>query len=250
VIDALAEQTHSFAPDLRGHGRSTWTPGHYRLFDFAADIEAFLDAVVGEPAVLLGHSLGGEVALIVAAERPDLVRAVINEDGPVSTDIARRAITSTNSILLAMRAVAGSTLPQKELEQRVADLPVSVGPGQTKRFGDLVPQDAIAWSAETFRQHDPAMLDAVIEFEEMAAGLDESLLRRIECPVVIFRADPARGAALTKEDAERAMAVLHRARTVFFEDSGHSIHIDATDRFVKEVLAVLERFQTRGRGDS
>jgi pimeloyl-ACP methyl ester carboxylesterase len=248
VIDPLAKQTHLFAPDLRGHGRSTWTPGHYRLFDFAADIEAFVEGVVGEPAVLLGHSLGGEVALIVAAERPDLVRAVIDEDGPLSTDTARRAITSTNSMLLAMRAVAGSNLPQTELEQRVADLPVSEGAGQPKRFGDVVPQDAIAWSADTFRQHDPAMLDAVIEFEEMAAGLNESLLRRVECPVVIFRADPERGGALTKEDADRAMAVLPKARTVFFEDCGHSIHIDATDRFVDEVLAVLARLQPRGRG--
>jgi pimeloyl-ACP methyl ester carboxylesterase len=243
VIDALAEHTHVFAPDLRGHGGSTWTPGHYRLFDFAADIEAFLEKVVREPAVLLGHSLGGEVSLIVAAERPDLVAGVIDEDGPLSVDSARRHIDSTRPNLVAIRALAGSTLPRDELQQRIADMPVAAGGGQNVRFGELVGEEEIAWFAETYRKHDPAMLDAVMEFEKMHSGLDESLLRRIACPVAIFRADPEKGGVITEEDAARALSVLGAARTVTFEDSGHSIHIAAPDRFVTEVIAALRCWQ-------
>jgi pimeloyl-ACP methyl ester carboxylesterase len=238
VIDALTEKTHLFAPDLRGHGRSTWTPGHYRLFDYAADLEALLETVVRVPAILLGHSLGGAVALIVAAERPDLVSCVINEDGPLSADSARQSILPTRPMLLSMRELAGSTLPQGQLEQRVGDLPIEEG-GGVVRFGDLVPEEEVVWVAETFRQHDPAMLDAVIEFEEMHAGYDESVLQRIECPVVIFRADPKRGGAITKEILQRALSVLGDARSVTFTGSGHSIHIEASDRFVEEVLSVL-----------
>ena len=85
----LASTTHVFAPDLRGHGRSSWMPHQYRLVDFAADLEAFLEGVVRSRSVLVGHSLGGEVALIVAANRPDLVRGVIDEDGPISAEVAR-----------------------------------------------------------------------------------------------------------------------------------------------------------------
>lgn len=70
VIDPIAERTHAFAPDLRGHGLSTWTPGQYRLFDYAEDIASFLEGVVHEPAIVLGHSLGGEIAMIVAAMHP------------------------------------------------------------------------------------------------------------------------------------------------------------------------------------
>lgn len=243
VIDALAERTHVFAPDLRGHGRSTWTPGHYRLFDYAADIESLLEAVVRVPAVLLGHSLGGAVALIVAAERPDLVSCVINEDGPLSADSARQAILPTRPTLLSMRELAGSTLPPGQLKQRVADLPTEHD-GQIVRFRDLVPEEEVAWAAETLRQHDPAMLDAVIEFEEMHAGYDESVLQRIECPVVIFRADPDRGSAITRESLQRALNVLSDARSITFTGSGHSIHIEASDRFVEEVLSAIATLPT------
>jgi pimeloyl-ACP methyl ester carboxylesterase len=238
VIDALSERTHVFAPDLRGHGRSTWTPGHYRLVDYAADIEPFLEAVVGVPAVLLGHSLGGAVALIVAAERPDLVSCVINEDGPLSADSARQAILPTRPMLLLMRELAGSTLPQGQLEERVGDMPIEED-GRIVRFADLVGEEEVAWVAETYRQHDPAMIDAVIEFEEMHAGYDESVLQRIECPVVIFRADPERGSAITEASLQRAFSVLGEARSITFTGSGHSIHIEATERFVEELLSVL-----------
>jgi pimeloyl-ACP methyl ester carboxylesterase len=243
VIDALSERTHLFAPDLRGHGRSTWTPGHYRLFDYAADIERFLEGVVRVPAVLLGHSLGGEVALILAAERPDLVACVIDEDGPLSADSARQSIFPTRPMLLSMRELAGSTLPQGQLEERVADLPIE-GDGRIVRFGEVVGEGEVAWVAETYRQHDPSMIDAVLEFEEMHAGYDESVLERIECPVVIFRADPERGGAITEESLQRALRVLPDARSITFTGSGHSIHIEASNRFVHEVLSVIAALPT------
>jgi pimeloyl-ACP methyl ester carboxylesterase len=54
------------------------------LQDYMDDLAGFLRYVIGEPAVLYGHSLGGEVAVMVAAEHPDLVRALIVGDVPLS----------------------------------------------------------------------------------------------------------------------------------------------------------------------
>ena len=65
IIPGLAADYHLCIPDLRGHGRSGWTPGHYTLRDFAGDIVAFLREVVAEPAALFGHSLGGIVARLL-----------------------------------------------------------------------------------------------------------------------------------------------------------------------------------------
>ena len=137
-----------------------------------------------------------------------------------------------------MRELAGSTLPQRQLEERVADLLIEED-GRIVRFGDLVGEEEVIWVADTFRQHDPAMIDAVIEFEEMHAGYDESVLQRIQCPVVIFRADTERGGTLTKESLQRALRVLGNARSITFTGSGHSIHIEASNRFVEEVLSVI-----------
>ena len=135
MIDPLAERTHAYVPDLRGHGLSSWTPVHYRLFDYADDIASFLEHVVREPAILLGHSLGGEIAMIVAALNPALVSAVINEDGPLSVTGARGAVPRSRPMLEAMRDNAGSTLPEAELMRRVADVPVGFDSGQVMRFG-------------------------------------------------------------------------------------------------------------------
>src|SRR5690348_13520571 len=68
---------HVYAPDLRGHGLSGRVPGHYLIQDFVPDISAFLQGVVRTPAVVVGHSLGGNVGIMLAAQYPHLVRALI-----------------------------------------------------------------------------------------------------------------------------------------------------------------------------
>lgn len=67
------------APDLRGHGRSPWTPP-WHLEQHVADLVTVLErhaVTAAAPAVLIGHSLGGALACRLAAARPDLVRGVL-----------------------------------------------------------------------------------------------------------------------------------------------------------------------------
>ena len=84
LLPDLAVHWHVYALDLRGHGTSGRVPGHYRLSDYADDVSAFLARTVGGPATIYGHSLGGIVALLVAAHAPALVRAVVVGDAPLT----------------------------------------------------------------------------------------------------------------------------------------------------------------------
>ena len=69
------------APDLRGRGRSNHLPGPVGLVAHAEDCAAVLRAVTDEPVVVVGHSMGGFVATVLAARHPDLVRALVLVDG-------------------------------------------------------------------------------------------------------------------------------------------------------------------------
>ena len=69
------------APDLRGRGRSNHLPGPVGLVAHAEDCAAVLRAVADEPVVVVGHSMGGFVASVLAARHPDLVRALVLVDG-------------------------------------------------------------------------------------------------------------------------------------------------------------------------
>ena len=69
------------APDLRGRGRSNALPGPVGLVAHADDCAAALRALTDEPAVVVGHSMGGFVAAVLAAQDPELVRALVLVDG-------------------------------------------------------------------------------------------------------------------------------------------------------------------------
>jgi pimeloyl-ACP methyl ester carboxylesterase len=86
-LSGLAGRFRVDRPDRRGHGRTPDVAGPISYDQMATDTIAFLEQVVGGPAYLVGHSDGAPVALLVALERPDLVRrlvfasAVFHHDG-------------------------------------------------------------------------------------------------------------------------------------------------------------------------
>lgn len=79
VADALAETHRVYIPDLRGHGASEW-PGEYSFASMRDDVYGFLDVLGLERVVLIGHSLGGTIALLVAEEYPERVARLVLED--------------------------------------------------------------------------------------------------------------------------------------------------------------------------
>jgi pimeloyl-ACP methyl ester carboxylesterase len=72
------------APDLRGRGRSADLPGPWGMAQHAEDLAAVLaELAPGSRCVIAGHSMGGFVAVELAARRPDLVAALVLVDGGV-----------------------------------------------------------------------------------------------------------------------------------------------------------------------
>lgn len=76
-LPAVAAAHHVFVPDRRGHGRTPDVDGAYTYEAMADETIVFLDEVVHRPVHLVGFSDGGNVALLVARDRPDLVEKMV-----------------------------------------------------------------------------------------------------------------------------------------------------------------------------
>ncbi|TCK21468.1 alpha/beta fold hydrolase [Pseudonocardia endophytica] len=84
AMGLLAEHFHVHAVDLRGQGRSTWTPGRYTIDNFGNDLVRFVDLVIGRPTFVSGLSSGGVLsAWLSAFAKPGQVRAAVWEDPPL-----------------------------------------------------------------------------------------------------------------------------------------------------------------------
>jgi pimeloyl-ACP methyl ester carboxylesterase len=80
----LAELFRVYTPEQRGHGHTPDVPGPFTYQLFADDVIAFLERVVGEPADLVGHSQGAFLAMLVAMQRPELVKRLVMISGSFS----------------------------------------------------------------------------------------------------------------------------------------------------------------------
>lgn len=96
IAKALAPHHRVLTVDLRNHGASPWDAAHdYPAI--AGDVARFIRTHVGGPAAVLGHSMGGKAAMVLALEEPELVERLI------VVDIAPAA--SRTTLIDALRAM-------------------------------------------------------------------------------------------------------------------------------------------------
>jgi len=82
VARELRRDFHVIAPDLRGHGDSSWAlGGHYTLAEFTLDLAQLIDLLDVPKVALVGHSLGGAVSIQYAAVFPERVAKLVAIEG-------------------------------------------------------------------------------------------------------------------------------------------------------------------------
>jgi pimeloyl-ACP methyl ester carboxylesterase len=229
VMPAFALRWQLYGLDFRGHGRSGRAAGAYRAVDYAADVIAFLRGRVTRPAVVVGHSLGAIVAIAVAADAPELVRAVVLEDPPLGafSDQSLRdrpefaGFTATN-------ALVRQQLPLADLRRHLAE-------ARPEMNAALIRSSATALS-----QLDPEVLDMVLS-DQAKEGYDlDGRLAQIAAPVLLLQGNVALGGALEDSRAERAVALLRDCDHVFFPEAGHGIKGVQQLEYCQIVNAFLE----------
>jgi len=131
VIEGLSSRFHCVAPDARGSGASDAPSSDYRIADLADDLEGVIAALKLKSYVLVGHSMGGKTAQVLASRRPPGLRGLAlvasSPPSPMRISQAQRdqmkgAYASRDSINWGLdNVLIGSPISDEDREMLVAD---------------------------------------------------------------------------------------------------------------------------------
>jgi lipase len=102
LAEQLGEQATILAPDLRGRGRSNRVSGPFSMAAHADDLVTVLDHVGVARATIVGHSMGGFVAVVTAYRHPERVERLVLVDGGVPLDLGPLAGRPVEQIVAAV----------------------------------------------------------------------------------------------------------------------------------------------------
>jgi pimeloyl-ACP methyl ester carboxylesterase len=234
VFEPLARRYTVVAPDLPGHGASAPGGGDYSLGGLAVGLRDLLLALGHERATLIGHSLGGGIAMQLAYQFPELAeRLVLVSSGGLGPEV---------SLLLRAAALPGSELWLAATARTGSRIGAAVGRGLAAV--GLRPTTDVAEVARGYASlADPgrraaflATLRSVINARGQRIDAHDRLYLTAGLPVLIMWG--ARDPIIPVSHAERAHDAIAGSRLEIFDGVGHLPQLEAPARFV----AVLERF--------
>ena len=234
VIEPLARQHTVIAPDLPGHGASAPGAGDYSIGALAAGLRDLLIALGHERATLVGHSLGGGIAMQFAYQFPEMTERLVLVSsgglGPEVSPILRAAALPGADLFIA--ATAG---PGRTVGSAMARGLASVG---------LRPNADVAEVARGYASlADPnrraaflATLRSVIGTRGQRVHAGDRLYLAEGMPVLIIWG--GRDPIIPLHHGENAHEAIPGSRLEVFEGVGHLPQLEAPGRF----MAALERF--------
>lgn len=208
---------HVFAVDQRGHGCSERPAGGYTVDDFAADVDAFMEAVGIDRATVVGHSMGSLVARRVAARYPHRV-----------------------SRLILIGAILGANEATRELETAVQALEDPVPADFVREFQSStihVPVPAPFFEgvvAESLRVPARVWHDVL---DGLFAADDRADLGRIDVPTLLLWGD--RDAYFPRADQDHLVEAMPNARLVVYPETGHCPHWERPEQVARDLSAFV-----------
>jgi len=234
VIEPLARRHTVIAPDLPGHGLSAGGSGDYSLGNLAAGLRDLLLVLGHERATILGHSLGGGIAMQFSYQFPEMVeRLVLVSSGGLGLEVSpvlRAAALPGADLFIAATATTG---------QKIGS---AIGRGLAKV--GMKPAADVAEVARGYgslaepghRKAFLATLRSVVGTEGQRVSAADRFYLAEEVPVLIIWG--ARDPIIPVGHGEEAHRVLPGSRLEIFDGVGHLPQVEQPSRFI----TVLEDF--------
>jgi pimeloyl-ACP methyl ester carboxylesterase len=234
VIEPLARHHTVIAPDLPGHGASEAGAGDYSIGALASGLRDLLLALGHERATVVGHSLGGGVAMQLAYQFPEMIERLVLVSsgglGPEVSPVLRAAALPGADLFISLTAGAGQRVGSA-LGRGLAA--VGLRPNAdvaevARGYASLEDADRRAAFLDTLR--------AVVGTGGQRVHAGDRLYLAEAVPVLIVWG--ARDSIIPAHHGEDAHRAIAGSRLEVFEDVGHMPQLEAPGRFI----AVLERF--------
>lgn len=221
VLPYLPPSIRAFALTQRGHGDADRPRTGYSPRDFAADLAAFIDALVLGAAVVVGHSMGSAIAQRFAASFPERTRGLVLIGGAADWSNVADIRELWGEVISTITEPVDPDFV-REFQASTVARPMSSELLETV-VGESLKLPARIWRA-VFRE-------ALIE-TDTAAGLGD-----ITAPTLIVWGDQD---AMTGPYQNDLVAAIPGARRLTYPDAGHGTHWDAPDRFAADLAAFVE----------
>jgi pimeloyl-ACP methyl ester carboxylesterase len=245
AMKLLEADYHVFAIDLRGQGRSTWTPSRYTFDNFGSDVVRFLSAVVKRPVIVAGNSSGGVLAAWLSAfALPGQIRGALLEDPPLFA--CERDPMHGHSILQA-----GGPFFRMFSEYLGDQWKVGDWTGFTKALVKAMPQLAAARTPLTgaeppqnLKEYDPEWGRAFYQGTVAQSSPHHVMLPQVKSPILLTHharaINPVTGAlfgAMSDFQVEQATRLIEGAGVPFeyvsLPEAMHQMHIHDPDQYVR-----------------
>ena len=233
--DGLKASRRVIRIDLPGFGLTGPYPdGDYTVEHYAKFMHAFLDRLGVTRCVLVGNSLGGQVAIVTALARPARVERLILIDSsgyPMAPDSIPLAFRIAR--LPVLSRIARVTLPRRVVEESIRNVygdPARVTPALIERYFELALREGNrAALAERLKQ---------VPIDAIAARIPE-----IKIPTLILWG--GRDRLIPKAAGQRFANDIAGSRLQIFDDLGHVPHEEDPARTVSAAIAFLGEKMSR-----
>jgi pimeloyl-ACP methyl ester carboxylesterase len=241
VAAELRNDYHIVAPDLRGHGDSQWSiGGMYAMIDYTLDVAQLLSALRLFPITIIGHSLGGSIALQYTGVYPDRVKKVVAIEGlgpPPGMIKDRPAQERMLGWVQEMQTLARrhprryKTMDEAVARMREANPHLSEAQARHLTIhGCYRDEDGTyLWKFDNYVRAASPYLFNMREARE--------IWQQIRCPVLLVRGTDSWASDPEKDG--RATA-FRDYRLVNVEGAGHWVHHDKLPEFLKAVREFLD----------
>ncbi|UOQ52306.1 alpha/beta fold hydrolase [Hymenobacter cellulosivorans] len=213
---ALEPEYDVILPDARGHGQSGAPDHGYRYEDHAADIIGLIQALQLPPVVLLGHSMGGMTAAVVASRSPMLLRGLVLADPTFLSPEMQRQVQESD-VAEQHRRMLRLSLAEVLADARVRH------PHRSAETLELLARARLQTSLKAFEVLTPPNPDY------------RALVRQIPVPSLLLVGDKGLVSAAVAEELQRLNPNLQAEQ---IREAGHALQFDQPNQFA----AVVGRF--------